>query len=99
MADKRSVAVTIAGQEYKIRSDRDPAAVKRAAQLLDDTMARVRQRAGTADTVDVAVLAALNLANQLVALRDGAERGSSVDDARLDDLLATVESAFAEATA
>ena len=66
MAEKRSIPVQILGQEYRVKSDSDGEVVRRAAALLDETMNRVRRRAGRADTQDVAVLAALNLANQLV---------------------------------
>ncbi len=93
MAAKRVVPVTILGQEYKVRGESDAATVQRAAALLDETMSRVRERAGTVDSVDVAVLAALNLANHLITLRDETARGPQVDTTRLDDLLGLVEAA------
>ncbi|MBW2243209.1 MAG: cell division protein ZapA [Deltaproteobacteria bacterium] len=98
MAEKRVVAVTILGQEYKVRGEADPASVQRAAALLDETMNRVRERAGTVDSVDIAVLAALNLANRLIALREDPAGVPSLDESRLDDLLGLVEAAV-DATA
>ena len=91
MGTKRTVPVTILGQEYKVRGESDVETVRRAAALLDETMERVRKRAGTSDSVDIAVLAALNIANHLVTLRDQTADGSAVDDERLDDLLALLE--------
>ncbi len=41
----------------------------RVAELVDRTMHRVRERTGTVDTLDVAVLAALNIASDLLAAR------------------------------
>jgi cell division protein ZapA (FtsZ GTPase activity inhibitor) len=67
--------------------------VHRAAALLDETIERVRIRAGTVDSVDVAVLAALNIANSLVSERDG--RASGASDARVSDLVALIEDALA----
>ncbi|MCP3983873.1 MAG: cell division protein ZapA [bacterium] len=93
MPVKRVVAVTILGQEYKVRGEADPASVQRAAALLDETMCRVRERAGTVDSVDIAVLAALNLANRLIALHDESEAGFTLDESRLDDLLGLVQAA------
>lgn len=69
MSQKQTVPVTIQGRVYRIRGDGDPAGVQRAAALLDETMTKVRARSGTADTVDIAVLAALNLANTLATDR------------------------------
>ena len=71
MSQKRTVPVKIQGREYRIRADGDEAGVQRAAELLDETMTKVRARSGTADSVDVAVLAALNLANALATNRAG----------------------------
>ena len=96
---KESVSVVIQGREYKVKGDTDPDTVRRAAALLDETMNRVRGRAGTADTVGIAVLAGLNLANHLVVMRDDAKQGPVLEESRLDDLLELVEAAVAEASA
>jgi cell division protein ZapA len=97
MSAKRSVAVRILGQEYRIRSDADEASVQRIAELVDGTMARIRERTRTVDSLDLAILAALNLASDLIALR-GAPRasdGEAVDPDRLDALCAAVEASLA----
>ena len=59
---KKTVQVKIQGRAYRIRTegDADARSVHRAATLLDETIERVRIRAGTVDSVDIAVLAALN---------------------------------------
>lgn len=91
MTTKRTVPVTILGQEYKVRGESDPETVRRAATLLDETMARVKKKSGTVDTVDIAVLAALNIANHLVTLRDDQRSQASAPSDQLDDLLALLE--------
>ncbi len=97
MAAKRSVLVRILGQEYRIRSDADEASIQRVASFVDETMAKIRERTRTVDTHDLAILASLNLANDLLAARsaavaapDGAEW---IDPKRLQALIAIVESA------
>lgn len=92
MGEKRSVSVTIQGKQYKIRADGDGESVARAAALLDQTMDRVRQRSTTADSIDVAVLAALNLANRLTSER-GASTAPEAADSRVLDLIRLVEGA------
>jgi cell division protein ZapA len=59
------VAVTIYGQVYSLRSDEDPAHLEDLATLVDAQMREVAERTRTADTAKLAVLAALNLADQL----------------------------------
>jgi cell division protein ZapA len=95
LSEKRSVPVRIQGREYRIRGDGDPARMQRAAELLDETMTKVRARSGTADSVDVAVLAALNLANALAADRasSGVIEGLAQ---RIDALAQLVETATAD---
>jgi cell division protein ZapA (FtsZ GTPase activity inhibitor) len=95
VSQKRTVPVAIQGRQYRIRADGDPQSVERAALLLDETMTKVRTRSGTADSVDIAVLAALNLANALTADRTG-EVGSRELWQRIDALVSLLESAAAE---
>jgi cell division protein ZapA (FtsZ GTPase activity inhibitor) len=70
VASKRAVAVRIRGQEFRLLSDDDEAWLQRVAGYLDETMATVEERTGTVDSHDVALLTALNLARELVEIRD-----------------------------
>lgn len=70
MSGKRAVAVRIRGQEFRILSDDDEAWLQRVAGYLDETMATVEERTGTVDSHDVALLTALNLARELVEIRE-----------------------------
>jgi cell division protein ZapA (FtsZ GTPase activity inhibitor) len=94
VSSKRTVAVTIQGREYKVRAEGDGGSVQRAALLLDDTMSKVRERSGIADSVDIAVLAALNLANSLVGER-GQTGGLDALQKRIGALVEVVEAALA----
>jgi cell division protein ZapA len=94
MTGKRSVAVRILGQEYRIRTDGDEESVQRTAALVDETMKRIRERTRTVDSLDLAVLAALNLASELIGSRS-APRGDAewIDAGRVRSLIQAVESA------
>ena len=93
MSEKRSIPVRILGQEYRVRSEADETVVRGAATLVDETMERIQQRTGTVDTRDLAVLAALNLANRVVSggRMPVAARDAS-GDGRLQALIELVES-------
>ncbi|HBZ72235.1 MAG TPA: hypothetical protein DEP35_21885 [Deltaproteobacteria bacterium] len=97
MAAKRSVLVRILGHEYRIRSDADEASIQRVASFVDETMARIRERTRTVDTLDLAILASLNLANDLLAARSAALAAPAdaewVDPKRVKALIAIAESA------
>ncbi len=89
-SDRRSVAVRIAGHEYKIRSDGDDDALVRIAGYVDRAMQRVRERTGTVDSLDVAVLTCLNLSREILALHE--HRSGGIPDEKLRVLIERVES-------
>jgi cell division protein ZapA (FtsZ GTPase activity inhibitor) len=93
--DHSPVVVDIAGHEYKIRSDGDPDALREIAGYVDRAMARVRDRTGTVDTLDVAVLTSLNLAREILSLREERtpQGSTAVDGEKLRDLIGRVEAA------
>lgn len=98
MSSKPVVAVNIRGQEFRIRTDDDAASLQRVASYLDETMATVEKKTGTVDSLQLALLSALNLARELVELHErGDARGPSapgVDPDRLESLIELAESAL-----
>jgi hypothetical protein len=99
LTPRRTVPVRIQGQDYRIRSESPSDLIVRAASMVDETMARVRERTGTVDSQGVAVLAALNIAHRLVARSEGPPDGTwlSVEDVRPLIDLAEAELAAGEA--
>lgn len=95
--EKQSVTVTIRGHEFRIRTGDDPDELHRIAHYLDETMAQVEERTGTIDSLDVAMLTALNLAREVIDLRGG-KGPVGTDPARLERLIDLAESALAGAT-
>ena len=97
MSTKPVVTVSIRGQEFRIRTDDDEASLQRVARYLDDTMATVEKKTGTVDSLQVALLSALNLARELVELRErGGAKGPAVadiDPKRFESLIELAESA------
>ena len=85
MAEKRTVTVEIRGKQYRIRTDEDDALMQRVASYLDDRLAQVEERTGTVDTLDVALLTGLNLAREIIAIREG--RGSAESESLGHDRL------------
>ncbi len=100
-SDRRTVTLTILGQEYRVRTDADSDGVQQAASLVEDIMGRIRGRTGTADSLDLAIMTALNLARDLGALRGAEEDRAAAGPrpARLRALIDEVESALAGTSA
>jgi cell division protein ZapA len=64
------IAVRIYDQSYAISGELDEAYVHELAQYVDGKMRAVAKATGTVDSVRVAVLAALNIADELHTLRE-----------------------------
>jgi cell division protein ZapA len=65
----RVVHVDIHGQRYAIRSELDPQLVSELATFVDAKMQQTARELATADPLRVAVMAALNLADELYRAR------------------------------
>jgi cell division protein ZapA len=66
---KSVVTVDIAGQRYPIRSGLDPAYVAELAAYVDKKMRAAAEAAPSTDTLGLAVLVALNLADEYFRAR------------------------------
>jgi cell division protein ZapA len=82
--DTGAVVVEIYDQIYQLRGT-DPAYIERLANVVDGKMRAVASHGATVDSLRVAVLASLNIADELVTLR-----------ARFDSLQASVAAAEAQ---
>jgi len=69
-ADDRVVPVEILGQRYPIRSALDDSYVAELASYVDGKIRSAAQATPTSDMVRVAVLAALNIADEYFRARD-----------------------------
>jgi cell division protein ZapA len=90
------IQVDIHGQRYAVRSDLDPQYISELAAALDDKMRAAACELATADPLRIAVLAALNLSDELhrsraaaqgaeVRIHDRAIEIERILDAVLDD--------------
>jgi len=92
---KRTVALQIAGKEYRVRSDADEEWLRHVADCVDETMAQIRDRTGMVDTFDIAMLACLNLAREVLTHREARSDSTLVEEERLKHLTDAAEAAVA----
>lgn len=74
MPDDAVISVEIHGQRYPIRSGLDQEYVARLAQYVDEKMRAAADSTPTGDSLRLAVLTALNVADELFRCRDGTHR-------------------------
>jgi cell division protein ZapA len=69
MSAARVVHVEIHGQRYAVRSDLDPSYVSQLAMYFDEKMRMASAEIQSADSLRIAVIAALNVADELFRAR------------------------------
>ncbi|TAK12129.1 MAG: cell division protein ZapA [Acidobacteria bacterium] len=77
----RVVQVDVQGQKYSVRSELEPAYIAEIANYVDQKMQLAASQLTTADATRVAVIAALNLADELFRARAA---GAGVEQQVLD---------------
>jgi cell division protein ZapA len=75
MSESRVVHVEVHGQRYPIRSGLDPAYVAELAAYVDEKMRLAARESPAGDTLKVAVLAALNIADEFFRASDEVQNG------------------------
>jgi cell division protein ZapA len=70
MTDGQVLPVEIHGQRYPIRSTLEPEYVARLASYVDEKIRAAAETTPTGDSLRLAVLAALNIADELFRCRD-----------------------------
>ena len=93
--DARTVTVEIFGQRYPIRSSLDPAYVAELAGYVDAKMRLAARETPGADTLKLAVLAALNIADEYFRALDGAPEEAARWRERTEALERLVDRALA----
>lgn len=71
MATKATTAteVEIFGAVYQVRAGKDPEYLQELADLVDQKMREISQQVSTVDSAKIAILAALNIADELFQCR------------------------------
>ncbi len=84
--------VTIFNQTFRVRSGDNPEYVQELARYVDEKMSELAEQTLTVDTLKIAILAALNIADDYISTRgelEQFERRVSESTSRLSELLAS----------
>jgi cell division protein ZapA len=84
------VDVEIFGKVYTVRGERDPEYVRRVAEFVDRKMREISQVTDTVSTSRIAILASLNIADELMTLLEDSEHLKT----RMKELTEKIESSL-----
>jgi len=90
--DSEKIAtVRIFNQTYKVKSGNEPEYIQKLATLLDEKMSEISELTPTVDTVRVAVLAALNIADEYFLTQARLEALEHEVEERSERMISTLE--------
>ena len=81
-----STSVEIFGQTYNVRGDGDPDYLAELAQFVDTRMREVAAQVATVDAMKIAILAALNIADEFSRYRKQREDAAGIWIERTEEL-------------
>lgn len=85
MSGNNKVDVEIFGEHYRLRGEASPEHMVRLARYVDQTMHKVLKRNPRLSLHKTAVLAALNIADELIRFMDNIDKNKSVDQKQESD--------------
>ena len=94
MSESRVIHVDIQGQRYAIKSALDPKYVHDVAAYVDQKMERVGRELATSDALRLAVMAALNIADEMFRSRQDSTGEAARLLARAADIERIVDAAL-----
>ncbi|GAB4362773.1 MAG: hypothetical protein Kow0042_00050 [Calditrichia bacterium] len=72
--EKHSIKVNIGGNDYALKSDADPRYIQQLASYVDEKMNRLGESVNVKSQLKIAVLAALNIADEYFRLKGKHEK-------------------------
>jgi len=88
---EKSAKVTIFGSDYNIRATEDPEYIERIARYVDGKMRELQGRGTVTSSTKVAILAAINIADELHKARGDLESWQRMVDERATELAGMLE--------
>ncbi len=97
----KSVRVSIFGEDYPLRGgkDTDPEYMSRVADYVDRSMRKVADRSPNLPTAKIAILAALNITDELFAHRRESERKLEEVETKAHGILEWLDGRLGESSA
>jgi len=90
--------VEIYGQTYSVRGDGDPAYLTELARFVDTRMREVASQVSTQDPIKIAILAALNIADELTRYRRQQESAAGLWMEKTEQLAERLDRSLMETT-
>jgi cell division protein ZapA len=83
--------ISIMGQKFMIKSESDDDYVNRVAKFVDDRINEVMQNTKSVASINVAILAAMNIADEYFRFKQDKEQKLTMVEKKIEDLIELVD--------
>ena len=97
MTKPEPITIEIYGENYNVRGDGDPAYLGELARFVDARMCDVASQLSTADPMKIAILAALNIADDLFRTRKRQQHATELWMEKTEELSEKISRSLTEA--
>lgn len=91
MSTQKPVEVTIMGQKFVVRSESDETYVREVAAFVDQKMNGILQKTKSVSNLNVAILSAMNIADEFFSFRKKKDQSSHEVTKKLADMMDLIE--------
>ena len=91
MASKRQIEISVIGQKFMVRADSDEDYVTRVATYVDDKMKDIIRNTKSVASLNVAILAAMNIADELFKIRAVSEKQVKTVEKKIKDMIELID--------
>ena len=88
---KKAVEVTIMGQKFMVRSDSDEEYILEVSRFVDNRINEVIQSTKSVASVNVALLAAMNIADEYMKFKRGKEASINKVEKKIKDMIELID--------
>lgn len=89
---QKAVEVTILGQKFVVRSDSEESYVREVAQFVDQRMNEISQRMKSVSNLNVAILAAMNIADDYFGYKRKKDQTVQNVGKKMEELIGLIDS-------
>ena len=88
---KKQVEITVLGQKFVVRSDSDEAYVARVGSFVDERMNEIMKNTRSVASINVAILAAMNIADEYFKFKDKFEGQKGEVEKKIQEMIELID--------
>lgn len=88
---KKQIEIKVLGQKFTIRSDSDEDYVHEVAQFVDQKMTEVASSSKTVSSLNIAILAAMNIADEFMKYKKDKEKVCDIAEKKIKSVIELID--------